>query len=255
MKIKVLGASGAENKGYSLPSYLIDDNLLLDAGSVTASLSLKEQFKIKNVLISHSHLDHIKDLAFLADNFILNSNGKSFNIASSKAILHFIKENIFNDTIWPDFTLLPSKQTPVVRFLELTIGIFNVIENYIVLPVEVSHSVEALGYIIKGQREYETVLYTGDTGPTELIWRKANEYNVKYFITEVSFPNSLTELAIKFGHLTPRLLEREFSKLDKLPEAIFITHIKPQFEEIITEELGKIALPIEILNSGRIIEI
>lgn len=242
MKIQVLGGHGGLAKNFSTTSFLIDDKLLIDAGAVAGTLTIPEQVRIDNILISHCHLDHIKDLAFICDNcFGLKS--KPFNVYTHATVKKIIKDHLLNDIIWPDFTKLPDANNPtmVINAIpdekELKLG------EYTVTPIKVNHAHDAMGFII--EKENTSVLLTLDTGPTERIWEVAKtKKNLKAIFTEVSFPNSLSKVAEVSDHHTPNSLIQE---LQKMPGTIpvILTHLKPNYRSSILDEL-------EILNEDRI---
>lgn len=252
MRLTILGSSGAEVEGHKLPAFLVDSCLLLDAGTIGASLSEAEQRKIRFILLSHSHLDHIRGIPFLADNIMLRNKKNDITIISIRCVLDALRNNLLNGTIWPDFTKIPDTD-PVLKLREITAGQTFGIDDYEITAYSVSHSVPAVGYIItdmKGKR----LLYTGDTGPTDIIWKAAREINCA--IIEVTFPNGMEDRAIKTGHLTPGLLVKELNKMESLPEKILITHPKPQYLKQIKKEIEALHLKnIKILKDGKTYEI
>ncbi|MEW6214236.1 MAG: 3',5'-cyclic-nucleotide phosphodiesterase [Nitrospirota bacterium] len=253
MKLKVLGSSGAELQGYHLPAFLLDRCLLLDAGTIGASLNEAEQWKIRVILLTHSHLDHIRGIPFLADNILLRNKRHDVTVISIQPVLDALKNNLLNNTIWPDFTEIPDTKNPVLKLKTIApVQAFSVC-GYKIVAYGVNHSVPAVGYIITNMRG-KRLLYTGDTGPTDTIWKAAKGINCA--IIEVSFPNRMEEVAIKTGHLTPGLLMKEINKMENLPEKILITHPKPQYFKQIKMEIEALHVNnIEILKDGEMYEI
>ena len=253
MKLKVLGSFGAELEGYRLPAFLLDRCLLLDAGTIGASLNEAEQWKIRVILLTHSHLDHIRGIPFLVDNIFLRKKRHNITVIGIQHVLDALKNNLLNNTIWPDFTEIPDTKNPLLKLKTIVpLQAFSVC-GYKIVAYGMNHSVPAVGYIItdiKGKR----LLYTGDTGPTDTIWKAAKGINSA--IAEVSFPNRMEEVAIKTGHLTPRLLMKDINKMENLPEKILITHPKPQYLKQIKKEIEALHLNnIEILRDGEEYEI
>lgn len=234
MKIHILGGHGGLAKNFAMTSFLIDGKLLIDAGAVASSLTVKEQAQIQHILISHCHLDHIKDLAFICDN-CFGLKKTAFEVYTHKTVKKIIKDHLLNDIVWPDFTKLPNLQNP-------TMAIFDVPEEkefslgeYRVIPVKVNHALDAMGFIIS--KEDSSVLFTLDTGPTERIWQLAADIkNLKAIFTEVSFPNSYLDVATVSCHMTANLLKKE---IEKMPSGvpIILTHLKPSFHEEIVKEV------------------
>ena len=102
MKLRVLGCSGAEFPGFHPPGFLIDDTLLMDAGTIGSVLNENEQWKIRNIIITHAHLDHIRGIPFLADNIIIKQKNHSVTVMSIPSVIKTIMQNLLNDKVWPD---------------------------------------------------------------------------------------------------------------------------------------------------------
>jgi ribonuclease BN (tRNA processing enzyme) len=241
MKIKVLGCSGAEFPGSRPPSFLLNGKILLDTGSLTNVLDLKAQLKIEDIFITHSHLDHIIGIPFLADNLIFGKKWHKVNILSIPPVIRAIKKNILDGSIWPDFTVIPNAHEGILTLTELKPGHSIKIGEYTITPYPVNHSVPATGYLVEDERE-RRLFYTGDTGPTDTTWEKLKKKKIHCLVIEVSFPNQMEKIALETGHLTPRLLENEILKIEPPPKKIYITHLKPQYLTKIKKELNMLNL-------------
>jgi len=252
VKVTALGSSGAELPGYNSPAFLVDGKVLLDAGTIGTSLGESKQWEVRHILITHAHLDHIKAIPFLADNIVIKQREHSVIVYGTKETLKVLRENLLNDKLWPDFTKISASLDPVLKLKTIVPGRPFLVNGYLATAYQVSHTVPAVGYVLKDHLGRE-LLYTGDTGPTKKIWAAADRVHV--MIIEVSFPNSMEELAIKTGHLTPDLLGREIDKMKHRPEKILITHIKPQYMAEIRRELGvtkkKKRMAIDMIKDGR----
>jgi ribonuclease BN (tRNA processing enzyme) len=255
MKIMVLGCSAVELPNSNLTSFLIDGKLLLDAGTIGSALDESAQWKIKYVLLTHAHLDHIKDIPFFADNISMHNINHSVTVMSIPSVIRALKKHLFNDVVWPDFTKIPSPEKPIIRLRNIETGKTFRIDGNNVTAYSVTHSAPAVGYLIEG-RKGKRLLYSGDSGPNVAIWKSLKKTRIHGLITEVSFPNKLKNLAIKTGHLTPGLLALELKKLDMLPERIFIAHCKPKYRDSVNRELGKLNIKnIKLLRDGTHIEL
>ncbi|OGP91423.1 MAG: hypothetical protein A2157_00425 [Deltaproteobacteria bacterium RBG_16_47_11] len=255
MKIKVLGASGAELPGYNPPSLLLNDRILFDAGSLTHVLDLKDQLKIGDIFVTHAHLDHITGIPFLAENVVFAKSKSPIRIFSIPPVIRAIKRHILNGSIWPDFTAIPNPRHPILNLIELKTGLPIRIRGYSITPYEVNHSVRAVGYLVEDRRK-RRFFYTGDTGPSKDFWGRIEERQLNCLIIEVSFPNRMEKMAIETGHLTPRLLKRELSKIKRMPEKVFITHLKPKHAQAIKTELQKLRIKnLKLLRDEETIEI
>jgi ribonuclease BN (tRNA processing enzyme) len=239
MKIRVLGAHGAEGLTQRPSAFLLDDTVLIDGGTVGGALASVEQLAITHALVSHSHLDHIAGLAYLTETLALCEAQAPLTIASLDPIVSALRASIFNDIVWPDFTRLPSPQAPVLRFASLREDVEQQVAGFSVRPVPVSHTVPTSGFVVHDG--VSALVYSGDTGPTDALWKAAAEVGgLRAVILECAFPNRLGALADVARHMTPALIRRE---LDKMPAdvPVLIFHVKPQFYDEIGEELGAVS--------------
>lgn len=255
MKLKVLGSSGAEFPGFNPPGFLIDGKLLFDAGTIGAGLSESSQWKIRHVVLTHAHLDHIRGIPFLADNIIIKNKKHFVTVISTAATLKTLKDNLLNNKVWPDFTAIPSRKNAVLRLLKIQPDKAINVDGYKLTAYKVNHSIPAVGYVLEDKNK-KRLLYTGDTGPTNELWEHACKTKINAAIIEVSFPNKMTELAVRIGHLTPVLLKKEFDKMRTIPDRILITHPKPQHIKTIRKEIKLLKMSnIRILKDGEVINI
>jgi ribonuclease BN (tRNA processing enzyme) len=252
MKLRVLGSAGAEFPNFRPPAFLIDDHLLLDAGTIGSVLSEEEQWRLRHLFITHSHLDHIRGIPALADNIIIKNLRHTVKVYGIEDVVSAMRNHMFNNIIWPDFTVIPTPDNPVISFETIATGREYAVSDYRIMAIPVNHTVPAVGYRVC--RGATTLLYSGDTGPTDEIWRYAN--GIDALIVEVSFPNSMESLALLTKHLTSSLLKAELDKIEVLPKRIFITHLKPQYFDIIRTEVEVLGLKqIELLHDGAVFEI
>lgn len=255
MKIKVIGCSGAEFPGHKTPSFLFDDEIIFDAGSFTGVLDEKAQMRIRHVFITHAHLDHIRSIPFLADNITAGKNRHEITIVSISSVVKTIKRHLFNSSVWPDFSIIPNPDNAILNFMELKAGESIAINDYVITPYKVNHTVPAVGYLVEDKKE-RRFFYTGDTGPSNETWEKIGDKQIHCLIIDVSFPNSMKGMAIRTGHLTPSLLKEELLKIRRTPENIYITHIKPQYFKTIKTELQGLKMKnLKLLRDGETVRI
>ena len=238
MKIRFLGAHNCERQNQKLVSLLIDGVLAIDAGSLTSSLPLEEQKKIKAVLLTHQHYDHVRDIPALAMNLFLG--GAATRIYSIPAALDVLARHLLNDEIYPDFRQKP-EQKPTLGFTVIEPHRAETIEGYTVLAVPVHHGVPTVGYQVTSA-DGKSVFYTGDTGPglTE-CWRQVSP---QLLIIEVTASDKYTDWAAGAGHLTPALLKQElesFKKVNGYLPRVAAVHMNPALEEEIAAELAAVA--------------
>jgi ribonuclease BN (tRNA processing enzyme) len=243
MKIRVLGAYGAEGLGQRPTSFLVDDRILIDAGTVGGALTMSEQQGIEHALITHSHLDHVAGLAFLTETLAFSETRKPLTVASLGPVTEALRTGIFNNLGWPDFSEIPP-DAPVMKYRTLVEEAEQRVGDVWVTPVPVTHTVPTSGFIVHdGSSGF---IFSGDTGPTELLWKTARGLRgLRAAILECAFPNRMAALADVAKHMTPALIRRE---LDKIPAdlPVWIYHIKPQFYDEVVEELSQ-------LDSGRLV--
>ena len=228
----------------------MDDSVLVDAGTVGGALTVAEQVEIRHALISHAHLDHMAGLAFLTDTLAMVAPERQVTVTSIAPVIEALRVHAFNDALWPNFTTIPSGSSPVLGFRSLVEEGEARVGELWVTPVPVEHAVPTTGYVV---HDGETgFVYSGDTGPTERLWRVAREMRgLKAIIVETAFPNRLDALARVSGHLTPEMLQRE---IDKMPPdiPIWIFHIKPQLFQETAEQLATIdPARIHTLEQGK----
>jgi 3',5'-cyclic-nucleotide phosphodiesterase len=214
---------------------MLDGTLAIDAGALTSGLTLAEQTKIEGCLVSHAHLDHVRDLATVADNRC-QLKAQPLTVAGTKATIEALQKHFFNGVIWPDFTIIPSPENPTIQYIELTPESPVQVAGHTVLPILVSHTIETAGFVIEG--ESGSIAYSGDTGPTDRLWEVLNkQHDLRALLMEVSFPNREQYLATVSGHHTPKTLALDLKKFrasQDLPTMLY--HIKPVFQAEVEKE-------------------
>ena len=255
MRIKVLGCYGTEFLQYKSSGFLIDSSVMLDAGSICSTLSLDEQREIQQILITHSHLDHIKDIFFLLNN-LFEEKRKPITVYSTAEVLQLLKQHFINGIICPDFTSIPHGDDHVLGFETIKEGEFYPLSQGLSIRAEkVDHNIAAVGYIIKCDHGH--IVYTGDTGPTEQLWDVCNSLeNLLALFIECSFPNEQQELASLSGHLTPQTMAQELKKLQERDCPVFVFHMKPQYLKAIEADIKALDDErITILAQGKHIDL
>lgn len=252
MKLTVFGCSGAEMPGYRPPGFLIDESWMLDAGTVTSVLDEDAQKRIRNIFVTHAHLDHVRSIPALADNLILGERTGVVRLYGIRPVLDTMRHHLMNDDLWPDFTRIPSVGEPVMSYVEMEEDLWMDVDGIRIKAVPVSHSVAAAGCVL--EKDGRVILYTGDTGPTMDIWNSVQRVHAA--LIEVSFPDRMEEMAIKTGHLTPSLLALELQKMADTPEQILVTHMKPQYRDELMGELISLGLPgLTVMRDDDVFEV
>ena len=250
MKLTVLGCHGGELPGCRSTCFLIDDRLAIDAGALTSALTIEQMSAVDDILLTHSHFDHVKDLPMFSD-LVVGRRDSPVGIHSNKECIETLKLHLFNNTMWPDFTKIPSAKHPTFKMKPFESGATVKIGPYTVKSVEVSHPVESCGYIISDGKT--TMAISGDTGPTEDFWKALNKADgVKVLLLECSFPNSMQELADVSGHLTPQTLATELKKFNRKDCEVLLYHLKPAFVDVLKQEVS--SLPVRVLELSDVFE-
>jgi ribonuclease BN (tRNA processing enzyme) len=249
VKIQVLGCSGGELPGHKTTCFLVDSKLAVDAGALTGSLSLEQLTAIDDILITHSHFDHVKDVPLLAD-LIVGRRKKPVRVHASRACAKTLRESVFNDELWPDFTRIPDSKRPVLEIVPFDPSKPFRVGKYRVAPVPVCHPVESVGYVLSDGRS--SVAFSGDTGPTTRLWKRVNaEKRLRAIFVELSFPSRLQGLADVSGHLTPATLATELTKIDRDGQPVLLYHLKPAFMAELEQELHELRLDnVRVLERG-----
>lgn len=255
MKIKILGCSGARSTKSNPTCFLIDDKILIDAGSVTNNLEDSAIRNIDHLLITHSHFDHIADLPFLLEKLFWIKESP-FTIYSSSESWNTIKSHILNNSVWPNLIEIAKSKNELFKWKEFSsINSFK-LSNYEVTPVRVNHIVPTDGLIIdNGTCSFA---FTADTYKTDQFWEQCkNQQNLKAIIAGVSFPNHMYETAEITRHLTPEFFHDEVKRLGRDDIKYYISHIKPLFQDEVLKDIEKLPIQenIEILEDGKLIEL
>ncbi len=254
MKIQVLGCSGSGLPNHNPPAFLINEMLLIDGGTISSVLTERAQSKIRHILISHAHLDHVREIPSFADNMLLRDRRHQISLIGIKETLQQIRKNMFNNMVWPDLTRIPSPGKPVLMLKTIKTGTSFKVGDYRIIAEKTNHSIPSVGFIVEDPRGGK-LLYTGDTGPTDYLWQRANKARygtIDGAVIEVTFPNKMRDAALRTGHLTPAILSDELKKMERPPLRVFITHTKPQFLKIIERDLIKLKMKnLTVLKQGK----
>ena len=225
MRVRILGCSGAIARDCRTTAFLLDHDLLVDAGTGVGDLSLDEMAQVQHVLISHSHLDHIAALPLLIDSVASHRIGAGagpIHVHALPETIHALRTHIFNDLIWPDFSAIPSADAPLLRFS----------------PIQIGHTLQI------GRHQVEVL-------PAMLV-------------IETAFSNREQALAEVSKHLAPVHLATELQRRapgQRYP--IYITHTKPAETGRIMAEIAPLSQPqpdgsvlaIHWLSAGQVFEV
>ncbi len=244
-----MGCSGGIGGNLRTTSFLLDRDVLIDAGTGVTELSLTELALVDHVFVTHSHLDHVACIPFMVDS-VGFMRDRPLTVYATEETQEILRQHIFNWKIWPDFTEIPNVRQPYMRYQSIELGVPRILNGRKITAIPANHVVPAVGYHLDSGAG--SLIFSGDTTSNDALWDVVNKINnLRYLIMETAFPNSEKELAIISKHLCPSMLAEELAKLTREAE-IFITHLKPGELEITMTEIEDCVLglrPRMLLNN------
>ncbi len=238
MKIRVLGCSGGIGGGLRTTALLVDDDVLVDAGTGVGDLSLESLARIDHIFVTHSHLDHVTSIPFLVDT-VCWMRGSPIVVYGIKEVLDILRAHLFNWKIWPDFTQIPDGDKPFMVYREIEVGETVELKGRRFTAIPANHTVPAVGYALETARA--ALIFSGDTSVNDRLWEVVNATpNLKYLIIETAFSNKERAIAVASRHLCPQMLAEELEKMTVAPE-VYITHLKPGEGALTMKEVSQAA--------------
>ena len=261
MQIRVLGCSGSIAAGSRTTCFLLDDDILIDAGTGVGDLTLDELARIDHIVVTHSHLDHVLAIGLLADSVARRRvalGRPPIGVHALAATLDALRTHVFNGVIWPDFSRLPDARNPVLKFVPISVGQRLELGARQVEVLPAAHTVPAVGFALRAAPAADAPawVYSGDTGPNPALWERLAQMRVATLVIETAFGDEEIELARISRHLSPALLGAELARF-KQPADVFITHIKPGELDVVMAEIGRLDTPHRIrqLAAGQVMRV
>lgn len=234
---------------------LVDNDVLIDAGTGIGDLALDEIASIRHVFLTHAHLDHIAGLPMLVDSVFDENFSEPLTVYAREETLRAVQDHLFNDVIWPNFAKLPSPENPMLRYQVCSPGDTVTIDHRDFYAVDVMHTVPTLGFTV--QNSGGAFAVSGDTKTNETLWPVLNACDdLRVLVIEVSFPDEMERLANDAGHYCPTTLARDLERLQQDPE-IWLTGMKPGEEDRILEQVVEAAPDrnIQMLSRGTVLTV
>ncbi|MFC7420168.1 MBL fold metallo-hydrolase [Iodobacter arcticus] len=252
MHLRILGCSGGIGGANRTTSFLINDSILIDAGTGVGDLSFTALTRIEHIFLTHAHLDHIACLPMLVDT-IMGSRSTPLNVYASEATLNVLKKHIFNWAVWPDFNKIPHHDAPFMRYITLDVGQSCTIEKCTITALPAVHTVPAVGYQLDSGKN--SVIFSGDSVCNVAFWDIVNATdNLSHLIIETAFSNREYELANAAKHFCPLTLLEQLKNLSR-PCQVLVTHLKPADSELTMQEIlrDNLHLTISRLEQNQVI--
>ena len=257
MKIRLLpssfDAAGRATPAQRLTCFLIDDRVSVDAGSIGLALTEAQRQTVRDIIVTHPHMDHIASLPIFVDD-LFGELTEPIRIHATQEVIDLLERDVFNDNVYPRFAELRNQHGPVMKYVPFTAGERVSIGHLSVTAVAVNHIVPTVGLIISDGKS--TVVFSADTAETEELWRVANNAErLDAVFIEASFPNSMRQLAIASKHLTPEMVGHELKKLNHNGFDALAVHLKPAYRAKLIEEIKGLGIEgLSVMEAGRVYE-
>ena len=236
-----------------LACFVIDDRVAIDAGSLAMATSDKQKESIRDVILTHAHLDHIAGLPLFVDDLFAVLK-EPICVHATHEVIETLERDVFNWSVYPRFSELNNEYGEVLNYHSFESGSDFAVAHLNIKPVEVNHKVPTVGFVISDGKA--KIAITGDTAETDDFWRVLNqEENLDGLLIECAFPTALRELAGASHHLTPQKLEQELTKFKHQNCPIYAINLKPMYRERIVRELEELRIEnLRVLEVGKIYE-
>ena len=255
MRVQLLPSTidedGRASARQHLMSIIIDDRVAVDAGSLAFSCSDLQRNQVRDIILTHTHLDHIAGLPLFIDDLFATLT-EPIRVHATREVIETLERDIFNWAVYPRFSELMNKSGRVVEYHEFKQGNKFAAQHLTVTSVGVNHKVAASGYVISDGKV--SIGITGDTAETDDIWDLFNTFaDMKAVLVECAFPNEMSDLAAVSNHLTPQKLARELEKFSNPECEVYVINLKPMYRETIVKEIGQLnTRRISILDVGKV---
>jgi cAMP phosphodiesterase len=246
-------AGGSANAAQRLTCFLIDNRVTVDAGSIGIAATDAQRHTVRDVIVTHPHMDHIASLPIFVDDLFAELE-QPVRIHATEEVIELLKLDVFNDIVYPRFDELKNEHGYVMQYVPFAAGKAFTVAHLTVTAVAVNHIVPTVGLVVSDGKT--TVAFSSDTAETEDFWKMVNrEKKLDALFIEASFPNSLQPLANASKHLTPATLKLELTKLNHNGMDILAVHLKPAYRDQVASELSQLGIEkLSVIETGRVYE-
>jgi len=246
-------AHGSATPAQRLTCFLIDDRVAIDAGSIGLALTEAQRHTVRDIIVTHPHMDHIASLPIFVDDLFAELD-EPIRIHATREVISLLERDVFNDNVYPRFAQMKNERSRVMQYVPFETGIEFAVAHLRVTAAGVNHIVPTVGLLVSDKES--TVAFSSDTAETEEFWNMVNRApRLDALFIEASFPNSMHELAAASKHLTPAILNKELKKLSHNSIDILAVHVKPAYQQTVIEELGSLGIDkLSVMEPGRVYE-
>ena len=244
-------ANGRATLEQRLTCFLIDDCVAVDAGSIAIALTNEQRSTVRDIIVTHPHMDHIASLPIFIDD-LYPSLKEPMRVHATQEVIDLLERDIFNWNVYPRFSELKNNYGPVMEYVPVPLGEPFQVAHLNVMAVSVNHIVPTIGLVVSdGQK---SVAFSSDTAETEEFWKIVNGMNeLDALLIEASFPNRLAKLAQVSLHFTPASLGQELKKLNHNGMDIMAVHLKPSYRDEIVKQLDELQIPkLKVMEPGKV---
>jgi ribonuclease BN (tRNA processing enzyme) len=257
LKIQLLPSSfdaeGRATPAQRLTCFLIDDRVTVDAGSIGLALTESQRRTVRDVIVTHPHMDHIASLPIFVDD-LFGELTEPIRIHGTQEVIDLLERDVFNDNVYPKFAQLRNQHGEVMKYVPFTCGQEFTVAHLRVIASPVNHIVPTVGLLVSDGKS--TVAFSSDTAETDELWAMVNRAKtLDALFIEASFPNAMRELAHASKHLTPEMVKQELHKLNHNGIEILAVHLKPAYRQKLVEEIDALGIEkLSVMEAGRIYE-
>ena len=254
MRVQLLPSTfdsqGHATSDQRLTCFLIDECVAVDAGSIALALTSEQREQVRDIIVTHPHMDHIASLPIFIDD-LFETLKSPVRVYATTEVIDLLERDIFNWNVYPRFSELKNEYGPVMEYVPIPTGEEFSIAHLTVTAVSVNHIVPTVGLIVSDGKS--VVAFSSDTAETDEFWDVINRApRVDALLIETSFPDSMAKLAEVSRHFTPASLQRDLSKLNHNGLDILAVHIKPAYRQMVIDELAALNIPkLGVMEPGR----